>query len=270
MDATPRIRPPAVSGRFYPEDPSGLRRLIAACFDRARTGPSEPAPKALLVPHAGYVYSGPVAASAYHRLEPRGTGQRVILIGPSHFVSFRGFALSGADAFETPLGRVAVDAAAATSALELPGTQLLDEAHRQEHSLEVQLPFLQSILAEFTILPILVGKAAPEAVARTILSLSRADATLFIVSSDLSHYHDYATALRIDAETCRAIGRLEAERLAPARACGWSAIGGLLLAARQLRLQPTCLDCRNSGDTAGGRQSVVGYAAFSFSEPRAA
>ena len=268
MDAQPRARPPAVAGHFYPEDPAELRRSIAICFEDSRPRPAGPPAKALIVPHAGYVYSGPVAASAYHELPARGPTVLAVLIGPSHFVPFGGLAVSAADVFDTPLGSVPVDGAARERALQIPGCRVLEDAHVREHSLEVQLPFLQCAELDLSILPILVGDADPETVSRAIQGLWWDPGTVLIVSSDLSHYHSYPSAQRIDAVTCDAIERLEPGKLDGGRACGWRAVEGLIIAARREGLDARCLDRRNSGDTAGGRRSVVGYAAFAFTEPQ--
>ncbi|MEE8580213.1 MAG: AmmeMemoRadiSam system protein B, partial [Myxococcota bacterium] len=198
-----RVRKPAVAGSFYPNDPDELRGLVEA-YLRAATPPADlPArPKALIVPHAGYVYSGPVAATAYAAL--RGAAEevrRVVLLGPSHRVVLRGLATSSADRFATPLGDVPVDREAVELALGLTQVHALDAAHRAEHSLEVHLPFLQVVLGEFRLVPFSVGDATPEEVAE-VLTLLWGDAeTLVVISTDLSHYYDYETALRLDAAT---------------------------------------------------------------------
>ncbi|UCG76152.1 MAG: AmmeMemoRadiSam system protein B [Gemmatimonadota bacterium] len=269
MSMAQRVRSPAVAGRFYPDDPVELRRSIDRCFRDARRPAGEMALTGLISPHAGYVYSGPVAASAFGALSVEAGYELVILLGPSHFVPFRGLALSGARAFDTPLGSVPVDRAATERAIGLPHVHLRPEAHEPEHSLEVQLPFLQTRLEDFRILPILVGDAAPAQVAVVLEALWGTEATLLVVSSDLSHYLPYDAARRTDADTCRAIEALDAGSLDERRACGWKAVAGLLLLARERGLRPVRLDCRNSGDTGGSRHSVVGYAAFAFSEATA-
>ena len=262
-----KIRPAAVAGTFYPADAPALRgavdRLLAAAAPATRNAP---AVKALIVPHAGYVYSGPVAASAYAQLAPATVGiRRVVLLGPAHRVPFRGLALPGADQFATPLGNVAVDAAGAALARRLPQVADNPLAHASEHSLEVQLPFLQRVLGDFGLVPLVVGTATSESVAEVLDLLWGGPETLIVVSSDLSHYHPYREAQQIDSATASTILDL-ASRLDHEEACGATPVNGLLLAARQRGLVPSLLDLRNSGDTAGDRRQVVGYAAFGFSE----
>lgn len=263
--ATPdTTRPAAVAGLFYPGTAAALARELRDLLARGRPPALAAAPKALIVPHAGYVYSGPVAASAYALLEPRrGIIRRVVLLGPVHRVPVRGLALPGVDAFETPLGRVAVDRELAGRLAALPQVVTSRAAHAREHSLEVQLPFLQQVLDDFTLLPLAVGDATPEEVAEVLDALWGGDETLIVISSDLSHYLPYEQARRIDAATCDAIGRLDA-RLDHDQACGGTPINGLLRAAHRHGLRAHLLDLRNSGDTAGERERVVGYAAFAF------
>ena len=273
------IRYPAVAGLFYPDDPGVLRRQLGGFLaEVSGLGPAPKAPpvhpctaplgsiqspKALIVPHAGYVYSGPVAASAYARLRSaRGRIQRVVLLGPSHRVGFRGLALSGADWFETPLGRIAVDHAAEAAVRELATVQVLPRAHEQEHSLEVHLPFLQEVLGEFTLVPIVVGESHPAEVAEVLERLWGGDETLIVISSDLSHYHDYQTARTRDAATARAIENLRYEDIKHDDACGRGPVSGLLYYARGQGLRVQTIDLRNSGDTAGPRDQVVGYGAW--------
>jgi hypothetical protein len=255
------LRQPAVAGSFYPDDPETLRDLLDSLLSKVtRTAVNC---KALIVPHAGYVYSGLVAATAYaHFVAQRDEVRRVVLVGPAHRVPFRGLAVSTADGFATPLGTVMVDKQAVATVLACPGVQALDLAHSPEHSLEVHLPFLQSTLREFSLLPLLVGKATPAQVAVPLDAVWGGRETLVIVSSDLSHYHSYGTATQIDRRTAAAIERLRYEDLGSDDACGYRAIGGLLLVARQRGLRVTTLDVRNSGDTAGPRGQVVGYGAF--------
>jgi hypothetical protein len=258
-----RVRPPAVAGMFYPADAGVLQGEVAAMLAAAAPA-APPRPKALIVPHAGYIYSGPVAASAYACLAPwREAIRRVVLFGPAHRLAVRGLALPGADAFDTPLGRVPVDAAALTLAQKLPGVVESAQVHALEHSLEVQLPFLQSVLSDFTLLPFAVGLAGAEQVAAVMEALWGGEETLILVSSDLSHYHPYRDAQRIDRGTTQAILALD-PALDHEQACGATPIAGLVLAARRHRLAPQLLDLRNSGDTAGDRSRVVGYAAFAF------
>jgi AmmeMemoRadiSam system protein B len=260
-------REPAVAGSFYPADPETLERLVRSQLAEARAvrkGDARP-PKALIAPHAGYVYSGPVAASAYVEVEPlREHVQRVVLLGPSHRVPLRGLAASGAAFFATPLGRVPVDVEAVKRVAELPGVQILETPHQWEHSLEVHLPFLQCVLARFSLVPLSVGDATPEEVAEVLELLWDGPETLVVVSSDLSHYYDYETARRLDAETTRAIEALRPEDIGAESACGRVPARGLLLLARRLGLSVRTLDVRNSGDTAGPRDEVVGYGSWAF------
>ena len=267
--AMPDVRPAAVAGMFYPDTPPALAAEVRAHLARAeaRPGNFQAAPKAIIVPHAGYVYSGPIAGLAFARLAAlRETVRRVVLFGPSHRVPVRGLALPAARAFATPLGRVAVDRAAADLALTLPQVRTSDAAHALEHSLEVQLPFLQSVLGTFAIVPFAVGDATAAEVSEVIDLLWGGTETLFVVSSDLSHYHRYADACRMDRVTGDAILALSAT-LDHEQACGAMPINGLILAARRHGLKPELLDMRNSGDTAGDKSRVVGYASFAFAAP---
>ena len=222
-----------------------------------------------MVPHAGYVYSGPVAATAYARLRPfRERYRRVVLLGPAHCVAFEGLALSAASAFHTPLGDVAVDEAA-SAALDHPDVRSFEAAHAPEHSLEVQLPFLQCALGSFTVVPLVVGQAAPDAVADVMEQLWGGPETLVVVSTDLSHYLAYDAARARDSGTCRAVESLDAGGIGASDACGATPLRGLLVAARRRGLQAVTLDLRNSGDTAAGRDRVVGYGAWMlFGETR--
>lgn len=259
-------RQAAVAGRFYPEDARVLARdvdrYLAEGVPSARSAP----PKALIVPHAGFVYSGPIAGSAYRALGEAGRHvRRVVLLGPAHRVALRGLARPEANAFATPLGPMRVDER--LDAL-LPFVPKSDLAHAGEHSLEVQLPFLRRVLHEdATIAPLVVGNASPEEVARAIDALWGGDETLIVVSSDLSHYLPYEAGRRIDDATADDIVALDAH-IEPERACGARAIDGLLLVAARRGLEAVRLDVRSSGDTAGGRDEVVGYGAFAFYAPR--
>lgn len=260
----PAIRPPAVAGLFYPADPRQLAHDVQALLAAAK--PHSLTPKALIVPHAGYIYSGPIAATAYATLSPLAKRiRRVVLLGPTHRVAVHGLALPGAEAFDTPLGRVMLDAEAARSIAHLPQVTVNAEAHELEHSLEVQLPFLQSLLADFTLLPLAVGMATPEEVAEVLETLWGGEETLIVISSDLSHYLPYALAQRVDNGTVQDILRLD-QPIEPDHACGGIPVSGLIVAARQHRLTPHLLDLRNSGDTAGSHSQVVGYAALAFTE----
>jgi MEMO1 family protein len=261
-----KVRLPAVAGRFYPGDPTELRELINTLL--AQVPPATgPAPKALIAPHAGYLYSGPIAASAYARLIP-GHDQikRVILLGPSHYVALEGLATTSAKAFATPLGVVPVDVEAVRQVRLLPQVRELDEAHAHEHSLEVQLPFLQIVLSGFTLVPLAVGDATPEEVSQVLDMLWGGPETCFVVSSDLSHYYDFRTARRLDRATAKAIEALKPGGVGEERACGRIPIRGLLQAAGRHGLRAHAVDLRNSGDTAGSRDKVVGYGAFVFEQ----
>jgi hypothetical protein len=270
MNPIGAMRQPAVAGSFYPADPAGLRALVGGLLAAARP-PAAVRPKALIVPHAGYVYSGPVAATAYATLAPRaGEIRRVVLLGPSHFVPLRGLALPGVEAFSTPLGRVELDLDAVRSIERLPGVQTLAQAHASEHSLEVQLPFLQVVLGDFRLVPLAVGEADAGQTAAVLDALWGGDETLIVISSDLSHYRGYAAAALIDAETARSIERLDGEDIDGEHACGCHPIRGLLRLARGRGLSVVPLDRRNSGDTAGDRRRVVGYGAWAFVSSRGA
>jgi len=259
-------RAPAVAGFFYPEDRAELERSLASYLAAVPAPPSgAPTPKALIVPHAGFVYSGPVAASAYARIATqRHAIRRVVLLGPSHRIPLYGLAASGADAFATPLGAVPLDRAAIDAILDFPQVQIFDAAHREEHSLEVQLPFLQYVLEDFSLVPLSVGDASAEEVGEVIERLWGGPETLVVVSSDLSHYYDYETARRLDTATTRAIEALDADGLGPESACGRVPARGLLVAARRHQLSAETVDLRNSGDTAGDKQRVVGYGSYVF------
>jgi len=223
-----------------------------------------PPPKALIVPHAGYIYSGPIAASAYAQLIPlSGTIRRVVLLGPTHRIGVRGLALPTCDAFATPLGNVPVDHEAEASLAGLPQVIRHPGTHAQEHSLEVQLPFLQEVLGDFSLVPLAVSDASPEEVAEVLETLWGGPETLIVISSDLSHYHSWAAARDMDGASARSILALSLLR-DHEQACGATPVNGLLLAARHHGLIPRMLDLRNSGDTAGDRNRVVGYGAFAF------
>ena len=260
------IRPAVVAGKFYPGAPSVLIADVRAYIGdaAARLPESAAQPKAVIVPHAGYMYSGAVAASAYARLAAgRDTIRRVVLLGPTHRVPVRGLAVPSTRAFATPLGNIDVDREAVAAALALPCVCESDAAHAFEHSLEVQLPFLQEVLGEFRIVPFAVGDATPREVADVIRLLWGGPETLIVVSSDLSHYHGYTEARAIDRATTDAVLALS-PTLDHEQACGATPINGLLLCARERGMQPELLDLRNSGDTAGDKSRVVGYASFAF------
>ncbi|WP_415259268.1 AmmeMemoRadiSam system protein B [Thauera phenylacetica] len=260
------IRPAAVAGQFYPRDERVLRTQLAEMLSTAVAFESAPAPKAIIVPHAGYMYSGPVAASAYALLAPlRERIRRVVLLGPTHRVAVRGFALPAAQRFATPLGEVPV-ARGDWEALQVRDDVLVDDRpHAEEHCLEVQLPFLQVCLERFEIVPVLVGDASPEATASLIESLWGGPETLILISSDLSHYLSYREAQWSDRAAVDQVLELRAG-LNHEQACGATPINGLLHAARKHHLQALLLDLRNSGDTAGDRSRVVGYTSIAFCE----
>ena len=275
----PRIRRPVVAGFFYPQDPQALRTAIADYLAEANRPQAAPnaarahpvcasTPKALIAPHAGYVYSGPIAASAYSALGCAAHGiERVVLIGPSHFLPFSGLAVSRAEAFETPLGAVPVDDAARRDVLHVPHVVTADAPHAHEHSLEVQLPFLQVLLDEFQVLPIATGDATAREVAAALQCVWGNEETLIVVSSDLSHYLEYAAARSVDASTAQSILNCSTE-LGGEQACGCVGINGLMDVARERELEVRQLDLRNSGDTAAERTRVVGYGAFALYEAR--
>jgi MEMO1 family protein len=266
QDASRPHRPAACAGRFYPAAPQDLRTQINAALHGACCA-SGPAPKAVIAPHAGYVYSGPVAGSAFARWERAGDGvQRIVVLGPSHYVALSGMAVSSADGFETPLGRVPLDTGGIATLLSLPQVRVHEEAHRPEHCIELELPFLQVLFDRFVLVPLLVGSATDQEVDEVLELLWDQPGTRVVVSSDLSHFHEYAKALAMDAETARAIENLQAEMITSDRACGSIAMRGLLRLARRRAMTVTTVDLRNSGDTAGSRDRVVGYGAFLFAE----
>jgi AmmeMemoRadiSam system protein B len=262
------VRQAAVAGTFYPGEPSALRSAATLLLEQASAHAARLSPpKALIVPHAGYRYSGPVAAAAYARLAAlRDQISRVVLIGPSHHVYFRGIALPEADSFSTPLGHIPVDAAGKSALLARGDAIESDVPHAAEHCLEVQLPFLQSMLGAFSILPLIAGVASAEKVASVLADVWGGDETLVLASSDLSHYHSYQSARDIDARTAAAIVARQ-PALSPEQACGAVAINGLLTLARSLNLTVDEISCLNSGDTAGDRARVVGYGAFAVYGP---
>ena len=259
-----RARHPAVAGTFYPGSAERLRATVETLLEAVP--PVEgPAPKALVAPHAGYVYSGPIAATAYARLAPVAElVRRVVLLGPAHRVRVAGLATSGADAFETPLGSIPLDRALIERLEELPQVVRDDRAHEPEHSLEVQLPFLQSVLERFSLVPLVVGDATERQVEEVLDLAWGGPETLVVISSDLSHYLDYASARRKDGLTAQAITALEPARVAEDQACGRVPLRGLLARAAHHHMRAEQLDLRNSGDIAGSKDEVVGYGAFAF------
>lgn len=261
------VRSPAVAGSFYPADRAALSRIVEALLADGPASAAGRRPKALIVPHAGYSYSGAVAACAYRMARAEGAGvTRAVVIGPAHSMGIAGIAAPACAAFETPLGRIPVDRRALDSLSELRQVIITDAPHRREHAVEVQLPFLQRILGRFSLLPLVVGDAEPAEVAQVLARLWDGAETLVVVSSDLSHYQDYKTARERDGATAAAIESHEGVRLGPEDACGFLPIRGLLDEARRRGLAVERLDLRNSGDTAGPRNRVVGYGAWALYE----
>ena len=259
------VRRPAVAGTFYPDSPAELEVAIRNYLDDARIHRPEDAdlPKAIIAPHAGYIYSGPIAASAYVRMEmARDQVERVVLLGPAHRYPLSGLAAPNVDAFATPLGQVPIDREALDLALTLDCVTVMDLAHTSEHSLEVHLPFLQLLFGDFSLVPLVVGDAEPEAVRAVLDLLWNGPETFIVVSSDLSHYQDYSTALLMDRGTTNAIEALRPDDIDYEQACGRIPSQGLLLAASARGMSAQAVDVRNSGDTAGSRDSVVGYGSY--------
>jgi AmmeMemoRadiSam system protein B len=256
------IRPPAVAGTFYPDEPHALRDVVDSLLADAPVVAAPVSPKAIIAPHAGFMYSGAIAASAYVRWQAdRGQISRIVLLGPAHRVAVRSLALSSAVHWETPLGSVAIDRTACDALTGLDGVVVDDRAHADEHSLEVHLPFLQRLLPSFNLVPVLVGHASAELVADALETCWGDEHTRIVISTDLSHYHDYDTALALDRRTAATIVSGSAT-LAPTDACGAYPVNGMIEAARRHRLGLELVDLRNSGDTAGSRDRVVGYGAF--------
>lgn len=260
MQTTQRVttRLPAVAGMFYPFDADELAQLVQRY---AQDGAAGAPPKMIIVPHAGYIYSGAIAGAAYASLKGAAGIRRVVLLGPSHRVALRGMALPSVDAFVTPLGEIAIDKSLRDAIAGMPGVIVHDAPHAQEHSLEVQLPFLQTVLQEFTLLPLVVGDAEPEMVAAVLEKVWGGDETLVVISTDLSHYLPYASARRVDAETSALIQQ-HCTHIHPEQACGAHPLNGALLMAKRKGLQVACVKLANSGDTAGTRDRVVGYGAY--------
>ena len=257
-----KARPAAVAGMFYPAETATLERTVSELLAAAPA--SDGAVKALIAPHAGYQYSGLTAAHAYRLLDGRQEQiRRVVLLGPAHRIYLKGMAVPSVDTFRTPLGDVAIDADGVAQALDLPSMQISDEAHANEHSLEVHLPFLQTVLDDFRLVPIVVGVCPPQDVEAALEALWGGDETLIVISSDLSHFHSYADACELDGSTSRRIEARDAS-LQGEDACGAYAVNGLMLAAKAKGLHVRTLDLRNSGDTAGDKQRVVGYGAYAL------
>lgn len=267
LHSAPSVRAPAVAGMFYPGESRELAQTLSQLLGvAAHDAPERAVPKAIIAPHAGYIYSGPVAASVYTLLVPaRSRIMRIVLLGPTHRVAVRGLALPGCDAFATPLGTVKIDRAAVERLRGLPQVVVSPQAHALEHSLEVHVPFLQTVIENFTLVPLAVGHASAEEVAEVLDALWGGPETLIVVSSDLSHYLSYSDAQAVDRATAKAILGLATD-LSHEQACGATPVTGLAYTARRRGLKPELIDLRNSGDTAGDKNRVVGYGAFAFYE----
>ena len=250
---------------FYPGDATVLHDDIQVYLSAVEPGSSTP--KAIISPHAGYIYSGATAAHAYAQLtHAKDRIKRVVLLGPCHHVPLSGLAVPSVDFFETPLGNIPIDRDSIKQILALPQVEESDLTHQQEHSLEVQLPFLQEMLGDFSIIPLVVGNAIPEEVSQVLEFLWGGDETVIVISSDLSHFHNYDSAKAIDSATCKAIESFNSDVINSENACGSYAINGLLLSAKKRNMKVTTLNTCNSGDTAGTKDKVVGYGAWMFEE----
>lgn len=257
------VRPAAVAGSFYPANADALQTQVSGYLRESQTAITHP--KAIIVPHAGYIYSGPVAASGYATLKNRDVPySRVVLIGPSHRVPFRGVATSGATHFSTPLGDIPLDTQAIRELETLDPVVSLNEAHALEHSLEVQLPFLQESLSQFSLIPLVIGEISPEQLAELLDTLWDGPETLLVISSDLSHYHDYESAQKMDSATAEAISSLTPSTIGYDDACGRTGVNALLILAQRKGYEMKLLDLRNSGDTAGSYDQVVGYGSWAM------
>jgi len=260
-----QVRKAAVAGHFYPEDPEKLQLMIRQLLHQKPL--LKKPPKAIIAPHAGFIYSGGVAALLYAQfLSVKDQIKRVVLLGPSHRVALRGIATSGKTIFETPLGQIPIDCESVQKILQLPQVGELEQAHEQEHSLEVQLPFLQEVLENFTLVPLVVGETAPEQISEVIEKLWGGAETLIVISSDLSHFHDYETAQKMDQRTSKAIEELSFDQITSEDACGRNPVKGLLYLARLKKITGKTIALCNSGDTAGDKNRVVGYGAYVFYE----
>ncbi len=262
----PRVRRAAVAGLFYSNDPHQLRQDVEDLIAAAPTFSASPV-KAIIAPHAGYVYSGSVAGAAFAAVREQSADvRRVIVVGPAHYVALRGIAIPTVDAFETPLGRLPIDQAAVASISDLPFVHFSDAPHAPEHALEVELPFVQMLTRDCELVPMVVGDAEPVEVAQALDRLWDGASTLIVISSDLSHYHDYDTACRLDRDTSALIDAGEWAQLNAKRACGYLPVAGLLVETTRRGLVATRLALCNSGDSAGDRARVVGYGAWAFGE----
>ena len=265
-DVMNTTRAPAVAGTFYASDQTTLLHDIQG-FLNAVPDTADTPPKAIIAPHAGYVYSGPVAAYAYAPLQTlKGLIKRVVLLGPCHRVAVAGMALSSADSYATPLGSIPLDHSLDNTLLSLSGVEVYDAPHLPEHSLEVHVPFLQAVLGDFQLIPIVVGGASPDEVAAVLNATWGGPETLIVISTDLSHFLNYDTAQKLDQSTSTAIENLDGAAIGDNQACGRHPVKGLLEVAKQRNLRVKTLDLRNSGDTAGPKDRVVGYGSWAFWE----
>ena len=261
----PNIINPVVAGAFYPSPPQVLQEMLQKFLAQAQQHNNLPVPKAIIAPHAGYIYSGPIAASAYACLQnAKDKIKNVIILAPAHRYPVLGVAATAADSYATPLGKIKINQATISAALELPFVNTVEAAYKTEHAIEVHLPFLQTLLTDFSIVPFIVGDASIEQITTLLETLWDGEETLIVISSDLSHYHEYEIAKQIDVQAAAAIVALNPRALDAEMACGHVAIRGLLAAAKKKNLTATQIDLRNSGDTAGPRDQVVGYGAFHF------
>lgn len=258
-----KVRKAAVAGLFYPKKEKELSQMVERFISEAQA--DDIIPKALIAPHAGYVYSGPIAGTAYAYLKKTASAYtKAVVIGPAHRLAFSGVAAPSHDYFETPLGRVLIDRETITKLESLGFVQILDAAHAEEHSLEVQIPFLQKTLPEMSLVPLLVGRIESDRLSSLIGLLAEDQTNIIIISSDLSHFEEYSHAQALDQETSRSIESLEDKRISGEAACGVYPIRGLLQYAREAGLRVKTVDLANSGDTAGSKDSVVGYGAYVF------
>jgi len=259
---THHVRPPAVAGMFYPGAPLALAAMVDGFLAGAPTHDGAP-PPAIQVPHAGYVYSGSIAALGFAAW--RGAAiEHVVIIGPTHRVGVRALALPDADAMATPLGDVPIWQAGVAVAGESPNVVVSAAVHAEEHALEVQLPFLQRLLPEVDVLPLAAGWVTPEQTAEVLESLWGTPGMGVVISSDLSHYHPYDEARAIDAATIEDV--LALRQVDHDQACGATGLDAMMLVAARHGLTPRLLGACNSGDTAGDKRQVVGYCSFAFDE----
>ncbi len=260
------VRTTAVAGAFYPSEPEILSKDIQRYIEETPSV-SLPVPKAIIVPHAGYEYSAGVAASAYKLLKSgRKSIKKVVILAPSHKIGFNGMALTKASAYETPLGNVEIDKEMNEQLLALPLVDYLEEAHKSEHSLEVQLPFLKEALDDFKLIPVITGNASPTDVETLLETVWGKKDTLIVISTDLSHYLPYNEACILDNKTKTAIENLDIDSIEQEQACGYVPLKGMLTIAKAKKMQVETLEVKNSGDTSGSKNRVVGYGAWAFLE----